>query len=284
MTPQEGRRIACGAVLSDAGFGPSRSTAGEDWYLSPWRGERTPSLKVDRAKNLWYDHGAGFGGNAVDLAVRLHGGLPQAMRVLERLGGVTPPPVSSSRPETTLSPEPFAPQDVSPLNDPGLLAYWQGRGIGPDLARAWLRQARVSRNGRTWLVSAWPNGSGGWELRGPDYKGASAPKAPTLARGPLWPSGGLDVYEGFSDFLAHLARLGVLEPPPGRDALVLNGLGLARRAAALAGRYADVALFLDRDEAGREAAGLFPGARDASGLYEGFKDLAEWHAAGNVPE
>ncbi len=27
------------------------------WYLSPFREEKTPSFKVNRKLNIWYDHG-----------------------------------------------------------------------------------------------------------------------------------------------------------------------------------------------------------------------------------
>ncbi|WP_436489900.1 CHC2 zinc finger domain-containing protein [Chitinophaga sp. ARDCPP14] len=36
------------------------------WYLSPLREEKTPSFKVNRQINVWYDHGIAKGGNLVD--------------------------------------------------------------------------------------------------------------------------------------------------------------------------------------------------------------------------
>lgn len=41
--------------------------------MSPLRRENTPSFKVNAAKNLWYDHGAGRGGTIIDLAMELEG-------------------------------------------------------------------------------------------------------------------------------------------------------------------------------------------------------------------
>jgi DNA primase len=38
------------------------------WYLSPLRDEREASFKVNREKNIWYDHGLGKGGQLVDFA------------------------------------------------------------------------------------------------------------------------------------------------------------------------------------------------------------------------
>ena len=39
------------------------------WYLSPLRNEKSPSFKVNRTKNLWYDHGIGKGGTLVDFGI-----------------------------------------------------------------------------------------------------------------------------------------------------------------------------------------------------------------------
>ena len=34
----------------------------ECWYLSPLKKEKTPSFKIDRIKQVWFDHGLGKGG------------------------------------------------------------------------------------------------------------------------------------------------------------------------------------------------------------------------------
>lgn len=52
--------------LSSLGFSPSKITGDNYFYLSLLREEKTASFKVNRTKNVWYDHGAGKGGNLVD--------------------------------------------------------------------------------------------------------------------------------------------------------------------------------------------------------------------------
>jgi len=42
------------------------------WYLSPFRQEKTPSFKINRHQNVWFDHGAGEGGTIIDLGVKLY--------------------------------------------------------------------------------------------------------------------------------------------------------------------------------------------------------------------
>ena len=39
----------------------------DDWWYSPLRDEKNPSLHIDEKKNLWYDFGIGRGGTNVEL-------------------------------------------------------------------------------------------------------------------------------------------------------------------------------------------------------------------------
>jgi DNA primase len=43
--------------LSSLGFKPKKITRNDYWYLSPFRDERSPSFKVNRDINRWYDFG-----------------------------------------------------------------------------------------------------------------------------------------------------------------------------------------------------------------------------------
>lgn len=42
------------------------------WYLSPLRDEKTPSFKVNRKLNVWYDFRTGQGGNIIDFGILYH--------------------------------------------------------------------------------------------------------------------------------------------------------------------------------------------------------------------
>ncbi|MGH2648479.1 MAG: CHC2 zinc finger domain-containing protein [Ginsengibacter sp.] len=44
----------------------------EIWFLSPFRDEKHPSFKVERIKNVWYDHGIGKGGSLMDFVMEFH--------------------------------------------------------------------------------------------------------------------------------------------------------------------------------------------------------------------
>jgi DNA primase len=58
--------------LSSLGFNPTKVRRNHYWYLSPFRDETTPSFKVNRNINRWYDFGEGEGGNLVDFGLEYY--------------------------------------------------------------------------------------------------------------------------------------------------------------------------------------------------------------------
>jgi len=58
--------------LSALGHEPAKIRNNDYWYLSPLREEKTPSFKVNRKLNRWYDHGLGRGGNLIDFGIEYH--------------------------------------------------------------------------------------------------------------------------------------------------------------------------------------------------------------------
>ena len=51
------RQMPLADFLARLGYEPVRSSGNELWYIAPYRGERTPSFRVNVAKQLWYDFG-----------------------------------------------------------------------------------------------------------------------------------------------------------------------------------------------------------------------------------
>ena len=66
---KEAKQIDLVEYLSGLGFKPAKIRGNNYWYLSPLRDEKTPSFKIDRKINCWYDHGIGKGGNLVDFGM-----------------------------------------------------------------------------------------------------------------------------------------------------------------------------------------------------------------------
>ena len=58
--------------LYSLGYKPTKIRSADYWYLSPIKDEKTPSFKVNRKLNCWYDHALGKGGNLVDFGILYH--------------------------------------------------------------------------------------------------------------------------------------------------------------------------------------------------------------------
>ena len=65
----QARQLDIVSYLSALGYQPAKIRNHDYWYHSPLREEKTPSFKVNRKLNRWYDHGHGKGGNLVDFAI-----------------------------------------------------------------------------------------------------------------------------------------------------------------------------------------------------------------------
>src|SRR5690606_16241833 len=77
MNIRQPQRLSIGEVkeidmvsyLARLGYEPAKIRNVDYWYLSPLRDEKTPSFKINRKLNRWYDHGIGKGGNLIDFAI-----------------------------------------------------------------------------------------------------------------------------------------------------------------------------------------------------------------------
>jgi DNA primase len=54
------------------GYEPAKIRNVDYWYISPLRNEKTPSFKVNRRLNKWFDHGLGKGGNLIDFGIEYY--------------------------------------------------------------------------------------------------------------------------------------------------------------------------------------------------------------------
>ena len=62
------RHIPLADFLARLGHEPVRRSGNELWYRAPYRNERTPSFRVNVAKQFWYDFGLDKGGDIFTLA------------------------------------------------------------------------------------------------------------------------------------------------------------------------------------------------------------------------
>ena len=285
MNTNEAKQIRIEEYLHSLGYDPVRRQGGNLWYKSPFRDEREPSFKVNTERNLWYDFGAGRGGNIIALAQELYASdsLPYLLeRIAEQAPGVRP--VSFSFGGQALSKPSFQQLEVMPLSSPALYSYLRQRGINTELAKRECREVRYLTDGKPYFAVGFPNRSGGYEIRNKLFKGCIAPKDITHIRQEQTRET-CCLFEGFMDYLSFLTlRLERCPERPdldGQDYIVLNSTSNLSKAIRPLGGYGRIHCFLDNDKAGMEAVqelreeyGLR--VRDASHIYGGYNDLNDF--------
>lgn len=285
MNTNEAKQIRIEEYLHSLGYDPVRRQGGNLWYKSPFRDEREPSFKVNTERNLWYDFGAGRGGNIIALAQELYASdsLPYLLeRIAEQAPGVRP--VSFSFGGQALSKPSFRQLEVVPLSSPALYSYLRQRGINTELAKRECREVRYLTDGKPYFAVGFPNRSGGYEIRNKLFKGCIAPKDITHIQQEQ-PKETCYLFEGFMDYLSFLTlRLERCPDRPdlgGQDYIVLNSTSNLSKAIRPLGGYGRIHCFLDNDKAGmgavqelREEYGMR--VRDASHIYGGYNDLNDF--------
>lgn len=178
MTSQEANSIPLEDILSRYGYEPSRRYGGYDMYRSPFRCDSSPSFKVFRNENRWYDFGDSSHGRVVDLVMRIQNcSFPQAMKEIEGLGfssGMIPQP----RPVTVQKASGMTLLKIIPVENGHLLDYAASRGIDADIVREHCVEVHYcfEKNPREKYALGFANDHGGFELRNSMFKGCATAK------------------------------------------------------------------------------------------------------------
>lgn len=234
--------------LAAQGIRPAKDRGYYGLYRSPFREDRTPSMKVDYDKNLWIDYGAGEGGTLIDLVMRMERcDAGEAMLRLERhingmsVSSFTGKNLAPQRPPSIII------DRVRTLENPALLAYLTERGIDLAAARAHCSEVHYYVVDKSYFAVGFRNDAGGWELRNRYFKGCTS-KALTTRRGD-YPT--CLVFEGFMDYLSFLTLKHNSTPP--HNIVVLNSVTNLAKAVPFIASHEQVYAYLDNDEAGRKA-------------------------------
>ena len=272
------RRIPLADFLARLGHEPVRRSGNELWYRAPYRNERTPSFRVNVAKQLWYDFGLGKGGDIFTLA----GEFAQSVDFMEQARFIAKAAnmVVDRSEKPTYQPKPAEPAfegvEAVPLLRSPLTDYLAERGIPYAVASHHCFRLNYGVRGKRYFAVGFPNMAGGYEVRSRHFKGCIPPKDVSLVKLENTAADVCSVFEGFMDFLS-AATLG-LETG---DCLVLNSVSNVEKAMKHLDAYGRINCFLDRDEAGRRTLDVL-GKRhsgricDRSALYDGCKDLNEY--------
>ena len=272
------RRIPLSDFLARLGHEPVRRSGNELWYRAPYRSERTPSFRVNVAKQLWYDFGLGKGGDIFTLAGEFvgSGNFMEQVKFIAETARV--PFAAMEKPQFLPKPsEPvFEGVEAVPLLRSPLTDYMAERGIPYDIASRYCCRLNYGVRGKRYFAVGFPNVAGGFEIRSRFFKGCVPPKDVSSVKTENTTTDVCSVFEGFMDFLS-AATLG-LETG---DCLVLNSVSNVEKAMKHLDAYGRINCFLDRDEAGRRTLDILGkryGGRvcDRSALYDGCKDLNEF--------
>lgn len=278
----EVKRIDLVGYLDSLGFQPKLIRNNDYWYYSPFRQEKTPSFKVNRQQNVWFDHGIGEGGTIVDLGIKLFNCTYQEL--IEKLtSGKTILNKRSEPPYKEISPtqKQIEVLSASILQDLELTTYLKNRAIHIDIAGKYCSEIDFRIGDRSYKAIGFPNRTGGYELRNRWFKGSSTPKDISLIASMNGQSK-LSVFEGFIDFLSALTISDhkFINATKESSFLVLNSVAFIAREIPLLRSFQDIKLFLDNDKAGRDAKLLLQDQaisfQDASTWYSRHKDVNEY--------
>ena len=288
MDIQTAKQIRIADYLHSLGYSPVKQQGINLWYKSPLREETEASFKVNTERNQWYDFALGKGGNIIALAQELYCS-DHVPYLLQRIEEQTPciRSMSFSFGKQSSSEPSFQQLEIAPLSSPALLSYLQERGINAELAKRECSEAHFTNNDKRYFAIAFPNISGGYEIRNRYFKGCIAPKEISHIRQSGKARETCYVFEEFMDYLSFLTlRLENCPKFPEldrQDYMVLNSVSNVNKALYPLGNYERIYCFFDNDHAGMEALqqirkeyGRDLYIRDVSQTYSGCKDLNEY--------
>jgi hypothetical protein len=263
--------------LSSLGYQPSKIRGFNYWYLSPLRTEKTPSFKVNRKLNRWWDFGIGKGGSIVDFGMLFYGcTIPKLLQILSGILSLPQVLVTSFDKANEVPGSRIKIVGEFSLSSAALLHYLQKRKIPIAIAEKYCCEIRYELGGKTWYGIGFKNDSGGFEIRNAFFKGSSSLKDVTAIRNG---ANEICVFEGFIDLLSYITIRERIQKKQ-TDYLVLNSLTFFERARAVCESYKTIYLYLDNDMAGqhqsRYATSLSPQYMDESRLYCDHKDLNDF--------
>jgi len=292
FTCDDAKQIDMVDYLAFLNHSPQKVHNGDYWYLSPLREERTASFKVNREKQIWFDHGLGKGGDLVDFGTLYHNcSISELLARLSvyhtRLILSFHSPTNSGNPagansrvagerkETTDSK--IVVLESRPLAAIELLNYLNKRCIPLEIANRFCKEVDFLLYGKKHTAIGFKNKAGGYELRNENFKGSSSPKDVTFVDNR---TDDVAVFEGMFSFLSFCTVNKNLTAPLS-NCLVLNSLSFFEKSRSLMEQYNQVHLILDSDTAGMKCTKqALQWDRDKyidrSDFYQNHKDLNDW--------
>lgn len=279
MTIEQAKQLDMVDYLSGQGFEPAKISGNSYWYHSPLHDEKTPSFKVNRKMNRWYDFADGKGGNLVDLGILLH-----RCSVSDFLQKLNSPIITLNKQRPVVQQSAHDKENnairilsADSISSYPLQKYLHTRRINQDIADRYLKEVRYQIGEKTYYALGFKNDAGGYELRNASFKGSSSPKDITFIDNEVKD---IAVFEGFFNFLSYKIMY-YNQQEPLRNFLILNSTSFFEKNLTKMQEHQRVHLFLDNDKTGQkfiqQALDLDKEKfRDERHLYHKYDDLNDW--------
>lgn len=292
MNISEAKQIDIVDFLSKKEISCHHRKGNKYWYCSPYRNEDTPSFKVDRVRNDWYDYGVGEGGDLIDLCKKLYD-TNDTSTVLRCIANDAPTLVNNlvrtrNAPAKHQQESEFRNVVYGNLSEIALQSYIIRRKVDLNLAKVYCCEVHYMLRGKNYYAIAFRNRNGGYEIRNQYFKGCIGHK--DISFFPHEKDNMMDeccIFEGFMDFLSYLTIRdrspdNIFSTIPEKcDIIVLNTVACLKRALDILSHYKSIHCFLDNDEAGRKTTTAisekYPSSTiDESGRYNGYDDVNDY--------
>ncbi|SHI81494.1 Toprim-like [Cruoricaptor ignavus] len=292
MNTKTAKNIRIIDFLNALGHEPQRTIRYNYFYYSPFRTEKTASMKVDDKLNLWYDHGSAQGGTIIDLIIAMQKAInvSEALTFLKGLNLNTDFVFNNMREkignQNNTRESSIKIEKIQSLHDSKLLHYLKERNINIDTARKYLQEIHYSVDDRKYKALGWLDNNGSYHLRSEFFKGCTSQNISVVdGSGCNQENTICMVYEGMFDFLSHLTLKN--EKQFKVDCIILNSLSNLNKAIEwIRENKLTPSLILDNDAAGQKATSKllkeFPEAKDFSVTYSDHKDLNDYLKSKNI--
>jgi len=284
MRSLQAKQLSLPDLLSRLGYQPIKVSGSKLWYRSPLHAERTASFCIapgQRVAWVFADYGANVKGNIIDFARHYKQcSLKESLLWLEQMMGDGDKSSVRSDLYSNIEAESLQIKHCQPIEHPALISYLKQRAIAAELARHYCCEVHYKNAGKARFALGWKTDFGGWCLRAQKFKACVRPATITTIGTQC---DRLAVFEGMFDFLAALSHYH--KTAPQGQVIILNSVAHLHSVAEKikAANYQTVKLYLDSDQAGRQATQQLLSLKntvDYSTVFHPAKDFAEWHEAG----
>lgn len=292
---EQANAIPLTEILSIIGYVPLKKEDYDLWYYSPLLADNLSLFHVETRSNTWRDYAVNKAGDVVAFVcayLESQGEDFTQSDALRWLTNMLPCGICGadlSEDDPTYPNANFVVNRVHPITNGSYTRYLFYRGIQLDLAKRYLKDARVTNyiTGKSFSALALVNENGGYHLVNRRFKGWVAPKGVSVLRGSVILPPEVHLFKNFMDFLAVLTTQGktVLDG----DAIILNSLSNSPKAFPYIRGYTYERLtsWLDNTAASQKAIEIFDAFcanqprkiehRMMNYTYAGFRDVSAWH-------